>query len=66
MIPVSVYIHAYFMTQYFIIFFDHHPIPQLRAYKCTLDAAFVNSFLDIVFDLYVRGGGGKENATKYA
>ena len=63
MIPVNVDIHAFFVTTYFIIFFDHHPIDV----KCAPDVAYyVGSFLDIVFDQYVRGGVDEETAAKNA
>ena len=48
MIPFSVDIDAFFVTSYFIIFFDHHPIPQLGEYimhlKCFLFWQFPLNF----------------------
>ena len=52
------------MALSFIIFLDHHPIPQLRVYKCTPYVAFVGILPDIVFDQYVMEVMGGDTATK--
>ena len=62
--PVSVDIDAFVMEFYFIIFFDHHPIPQLFIYIMHLRCYLSGSFLDIVFDHYIRGGMSKAISTK--
>ena len=64
MIPVNVDFHAFFLTWYFIIFFYHHRSLKFGYIKCTVDVAFVGSFLDIVFDQYVRGGRAKKLPSK--
>ena len=61
MIRISVDIHAFLVTSYFIIFFDHHVIPQLWVYKMHPRFFLCQKFPSRCFLLVFQWGDGRRN-----
>ena len=57
MIPVSVDVHLFFVILYFIIFFDHPPIPHLRIYKMHPRCCLCHQFPWHFVLISISGGG---------